>query len=138
LHDVLDRIRGAAEEHSFDPVIRVSADSPFIDSRIIKRVLEEFQSRATAGEPTISTNIFPRTFPKGQSVEVVSGSALELLHSRAHDPLDREHVTSYAYKNPDQFQIINVYNSINESEQNMCIDSLDDLERAKKSILKRL
>jgi spore coat polysaccharide biosynthesis protein SpsF (cytidylyltransferase family) len=44
------------------------------------------------------TNVFPRSFPKGQSVDVISRSALERLAREAKLAEDREHVTRYAYR----------------------------------------
>ena len=47
--------------------LRITADSPFIDPQLIDKCLIKFNN----SNSDIVTNVFPRTFPKGQSVEIV-------------------------------------------------------------------
>ena len=54
-----------AEE--FTAFVRVSGDSPLLDQRLVDRAVDIFM----AEEPDIVTNIQARTFPRGQSVEVI-------------------------------------------------------------------
>ena len=50
--------------------------------------------------------MFPRTFPKGQSVEIIKSSILQ-NNMRKFSIFDKEHVTTYFYKNHLDFNIKN-------------------------------
>ena len=54
--------------------VRVSGDSPMIDPKLIDKAIKI--SKKTKGHDII-TNVFPRTFPKGQSVEVIKTFTLK-------------------------------------------------------------
>ena len=53
--------------------LRITADSPFIDPQLIDKCLIKFNSTNC----DIVTNVFPRTFPKGQSVEIIRSSVFK-------------------------------------------------------------
>ena len=48
--------------------VRINGDSPLIDPKLIDKAIKI--SKKKKGYDII-TNVFPRTFPKGQSVEVI-------------------------------------------------------------------
>lgn len=102
--DVLGRAAACAAHFGLDPLVRVSGDSPFMDPAVIDRVL----ARHAEASPDITTNRFPPTFPPGITVEALSGNCLARLDETATDPEDREHVTTFIYKNPKAFSIVNV------------------------------
>ena len=53
--------------------MRISADSPFIDPNILEKSFNLFCN----GNYDIVTNVFPPTFPKGMSVELMNFQTLE-------------------------------------------------------------
>ena len=53
------------------------------------------------------TNVFPRTFPSGQSIEIIKTSTLG-KNLRFFSKLDKEHVTRYFYNNSKKFKILNI------------------------------
>lgn len=126
LDDVLGRVHGAATGCSADAVVRISADSPLIDPAVVRTAVELYCDQA----PDLVTNVHPRSFPKGQSVEVLSLSALERLAREATQPSDREHVTSYAYSHSERFDIRNFCAMRPRPELQMSVDTATDLERA--------
>ena len=77
----------------------------------------------------LTTNVFPRTFPKGQSVEVIPRKSLELLRDRSLSESDIEHVTSYFYANSKEFKINNLNNTEDLSSINLSVDTKEDLLR---------
>jgi spore coat polysaccharide biosynthesis protein SpsF (cytidylyltransferase family) len=81
------------------------------------------------------TNVFPRTFPKGFSVEVVNSKLILDFLLKIKKKKHQEHLTSFFYDNYKNFKIKNFYNKINNSNVNFCIDSFSDFMRVK-SILK--
>jgi len=72
------------------------------------------------------TNVFPKTFPKGQSVEILKTSCLE-NNLKKFNKKDKEHVTRYFYKNYKLFSILNLKNRDTKKMFNMAIDTKQDL-----------
>lgn len=104
LANVADRFALAISELNCDAFVRISADSPLLDPALVDLAVEKFRQRTF----DLVTNVQERTFPKGQSVEVVrSRTFLDALStfSSAHD---QEHVTPFFYANPDRFRIHNI------------------------------
>ncbi len=93
LGDVADRFLAAAEQVGAEVIVRISGDSPLIDPRVIDRGVEVFGS---ANCPLV-TNVRPRTFPPGCSVEVFSVEALQMVHPTMTQE-EREHVTPAIYR----------------------------------------
>jgi spore coat polysaccharide biosynthesis protein SpsF len=125
LEDVLGRVRGAAIAHDADAILRISGDSPLIDTAIIETAIKLFLQEA----PDLVTNVFPRSFPKGQSVEILSRAALERLHVETVLPEDREHVTRYAYMHADRFKIRNFTALRPRPELQLSVDTPEDFKR---------
>lgn len=119
LNNVFSRYKEFAEAYGFSHVIRINGDSPLIASDIINRALEVFSVHETAD---LITNVFPRTFPKGQSVEIIRSFALKDLVSRRMTSNNFEHVTSFFYDNDTDFQISNFRSDLDLSHINLCVD----------------
>lgn len=123
LDDVLGRFVDAARALGAEAAVRVSGDSPLIDREIVDRVIEQFR----AGPCDLATNVFPRSFPKGQSVEVVTLAALERVASASDDAEDREHVTRFFYRHPEDFRIRNVAAGRDLADVQLAVDNAEDL-----------
>ena len=92
--DVLGRAKTAMREHALDLLVRISGDSPFIDSAIVDEMLAH-QSKTGAD---LVTNVYPeRRLMPGLSVEVMTKCGLAWVDENAHEDGDREHVTSRLY-----------------------------------------
>lgn len=129
LDDVLGRFRRASSSFPCNWLVRICADSPLMDSSLIDAVMAR---RGPAFD--LVTNTFPRSFPKGLSVEVVRSDALAALPDAALTADDREHVTPYFYRNADRFRILNLRSAIDLSGEPGCaVDTLEDLRRLEKS-----
>jgi spore coat polysaccharide biosynthesis protein SpsF len=103
LTNVALRVHEAGKEIGACGIVRVSADSPFIDPALIDHAIELYRG----GDVALVTNVFPRTFPKGESVEVIAIEALERVLAAGLTPEQEEHVTKAFYDLPDQFRIEN-------------------------------
>jgi spore coat polysaccharide biosynthesis protein SpsF len=93
LDDVAGRMLRAGRAHGFDAIVRISGDSPLLDQRLVAHAATLM--RETGAD--LVTNVRPRTFPPGQSVEVVRADVL----ARALDGMsadEREHVTGPLYR----------------------------------------
>ena len=102
--DVAARFREVVERYRFDAFVRVSADSPLLDQRLVDRAREIFHE----GDFEIVTNIRERSFPRGQSVEVLGAETFREGCRRMRRPEEREHVTAFFYRNRTEFKIFNL------------------------------
>ena len=101
LDDVAARFLHAIDAAGADGFARISADSPLIDPAIVDRALGLFaDTRAD-----LVTNVMPRSFPKGMSVEVIDSDAFRRAQTQMDAPGDREHVTPVFYRRPGDWRI---------------------------------
>ena len=126
LKNVVSRYLSFMREHQVKKVVRISGDSPLINPDVILKVIEQDQELADAD---LTTNVFPRSFPKGQSVEIIPRKSLELLMERNLSKSDIEHVTPYFYANYKEFKINNLNNTEDLSSINLSVDTKEDLLR---------
>lgn len=133
LNDVAARMIGAADAMKADALVRVSGDSPLLDPALVTAAVEAFRSQNL----DLVTNVRQRTFPKGQSVEVTSLSALRLAWSNGMTDDEREHVTKYFYERPEAFSILNLTHEPACGDIQLSVDTLEDLNRVK-ALLGRL
>lgn len=123
--DVLGRFHETLREHPAEFFVRLTADCPLTDPDIITAVVKLFLDRGS----DYSSNVHPRTFPKGLDVEVVRTKALEVASEEAVDPAEREHVTPFLYRHPERFRLSNLRSGVNAGHVNWAIDEPQDLER---------
>jgi len=124
--DVLDRYYSAARDLGADPIVRVTADCPFVDPAIVRRALDIFE----AGGGNIVYVGFDRRFPDGLDVEVVAFDALEIAWREAKLPSEREHVTPFIWKQPKRFPQDRVSSDSDLSAERWTVDRPEDYELA--------
>lgn len=122
LHDVAGRIASAARAAGFDITVRVSGDSPLLDPAVVDAVVDAFLT----GDVDIATNVRPRSFPTGQSVEVVMTAQLEEAARVMSAPGHREHVLPYFYESGDRYRIRNISHHRDLSMVRMTVDTVED------------
>lgn len=101
LADVATRALACATSGRHDHFVRISGDSPFIDPALIDRAIALHLGQ----RPDLTSNLSPREYPPGLSVEVVATGALRRALPGMTVDSDREHLTLYFYRNPAQFRI---------------------------------
>lgn len=130
LNNVALRMLNVAKKNKVKYFMRISGDSPLIDYKIIDYAIKIFVKNKNAD---LITNIFPRTYPSGQSVEIIRTKILydNLSSFSAHE---KEHVTSYFYSNNKRFKIINFKKKINiyKDLPKLSIDYKSDLKTVMK------
>jgi glutamate-1-semialdehyde aminotransferase/spore coat polysaccharide biosynthesis protein SpsF (cytidylyltransferase family) len=126
--DVLDRFYRAAQAHSADTVVRVTADCPLIDPAVIDRVVARFQH----GDCDYVSNTLRYTYPDGLDTEVFSFSALERAWREARKPAEREHVTPYLRSG--KFRSANVESDapVAPAQHRWAVDHPSDLDFVRK------
>lgn len=126
LDHVARRLWNAAERRGLDALARVNGDSPFLDPELIDRAVRIYQE----GNWDVVTNTFPRTFPRGQSMEVVRTAALGTAVGLMKESEEAEHVTRYFYTHPKEFRIHNIVSNETVDGVSLCVDTPMDLSRA--------
>ena len=105
-NDVLKRFIKSAEKYKIDSIIRICSDNPFLSVKFLHKLIESWEPgmdylsfRLSDGTPSILTHY-------GFWAEMVSLKALQKTN-KLLDSSDknREHVTSYIYKNPVLFNV---------------------------------
>jgi len=123
LSDVAYRLSQAAFLAQVDSFIRINGDSPLIDPDLIDKLISFYKM----GNYDLVTNTQLRTFPKGQSVEVIRLSSFQKMYSQIEDDFDREHVTTSYYKNPSLYNILNhASDDMSNANIQLSIDSVED------------
>ena len=125
LTNVAQRFKEVLNKYQFDGFVRVSADSPLLDPWLVDKLVRIFQGHYF----DLVTNVSERTFPRGQSVEVLrSGTFRKTFELMARSSW-QEHVTRYYYDKPNSFKIFNVTSSENYSSLQLSVDTKEDAEK---------
>jgi len=124
LNNVVERFCGALNQYPMDAFVRVNGDSPLIDGKLIEEGIEIFKK----GDYDLVTNVFPRSYPKGQSVEVINSRSLKDAVKRIVTKDDREHVTRFFYHNADEFKIFNMLSNEDRSGMQLSVDTEEDMK----------
>lgn len=138
--DVLDRFYQAARHFKVDVVVRVTPDDPFKDPTVIDRAVNLFQDASPPVDYVSNCsydNSIPATFPEGLDIEVVTFDCLEKMWKRADKVSEREHLTPYIFRHPNEFAKLGFYHTDDLSGLRWTIDYQRDMEFAR-AIYKRL
>lgn len=124
--NVLERYYQCATQNSFDHIIRLTADNPFID-------IEELDNLINLHITTKSD--YTRSFsslPKGVGSEIFSFEALHQSYLYGKKENHKEHVNEYIEENEDIFKIseLQVTQEKNKPEISLTVDTPADYEKA--------
>ena len=126
LDNVFSRFQMCLGEFPCTWFFRICADSPFLDSSLMQQMI----NYCDRTEVDLVTNVFPRTFPKGRSLEMVNTKPFAAIDSANLTKEEQEHLTQVYYNHSDRFKIINLESGnpalANES---FSVDTIEDLRR---------
>ena len=128
LKNVAERLLKTALKQKKNYFVRVSGDSPVIDTNILDRMIR-IHNRKSYKNYDIITNVFPKTFPKGMSFEIIKTKII-INNLKFMSDSDKEHVTQYFYNNSSLFRIKNLFN-FNEKKYkvDLTVDKKIDLKK---------
>ncbi len=123
LNNVYQRYYDLINKYRLDHFIRISGDSPLIDYDIILKCYEIFSKN----DYDVVTNKNPRSFPIGQTVEVINSNAF--INSKKYVTNDhfKEHVTFHMYKK--NYKFFNYSYKKDYSNLNLSIDNQNNLKK---------
>lgn len=125
-NNVLKRYIKALNKTDADAIIRLTADCPLIDYRIIDNMVKVFIDNYDKCDYMSNFDINENTFPRGMDVEIISRKALIKTYKEASKEYELEHVTPYIYTNPDKFNLLGYSYKSNESRYRLTLDTKDD------------
>src|SRR5690606_26824357 len=129
--DVAGRACDCCAAFGFDSFVRISGDSPFMPPELIDRAV----GLAHETGADVVSNVFPRSYPAGASVEVIRVEALWRAHADMSSS-EREHVTTHFYQTADDWRIVTF--SAPDAEANrdirLTVDTHAELDAARELI----
>jgi len=124
--DVLGRYYEAAVKYGGDIIIRITSDCPVIDPEVVDYLINFFANNIEKYDYV--SNTLERSYPKGMDAEITSFDTLKEAHFNAYDPFDRENVTPFIKKRPQQFRLYNILYKTDMSRCRWTVDTPEDLE----------
>ena len=123
LLNVASRFKEASEAYQLDGFVRVNGDSPLLDQRLIRQAVVAF----LGGDFDLVTNVLKRTYPKGQSVEVLCSETFRAAYQRMRAGDELEHVTRYFYDRQEDFRIFNFESGQDYGRIQLSVDTPQDV-----------
>jgi len=99
----LDRHYQAVKNSGAEFICKITSDCPLIDPKIIDKVIRYFLENKNRFDYV--SNVHPTTYPDGLDVEMFSMTSLEKTWKEAKSKEEKEHTTTYMWKNPSIFRI---------------------------------
>ena len=126
--NVLERFYLCSKKFSGDLIVRITADNPLIDPKIVDKTINLIKE----SKCDYASNILHPTFPDGFSnCEVFTFKILKHLYDNyASDPASKEHVTIQIRKNPSHYFLKEILapESLERPNWRLTIDYPEDLE----------
>jgi len=121
--NVLERFYEAAEFSKADIIVRITADCPFVDAKLLDAMIEDFLNAGVDYE----SNTMPPTYPDGLDIEIFSFNALQIAFKNAKKDYEKEHVTPFI-RNSEQFSLKNFSFKRDLSKLRWTLDERADFE----------
>ena len=130
LDDVLSRFMKVITVRPSDVVVRLTADCPLLDPKVIDQCVGLLEAD---NEVDLATNCLIRTYPRGLDVEVLRRAALERADREASG-YHRVHVTSWISENTDRFRCAGIVGTLNAQDLRVTVDTPADLEVVRRCV----
>ncbi len=125
LANVFARFQACTRKFPAEWIVRICGDSPMIDAKLIPMLLEY-----CADDIDLVTNVAVRSFPPGQSVEILNARTLVGIDASLLAGDEQEHPTQVFYRNPLMYKVRNIAGSDPQwPGLSFVVDTLDDLRR---------
>jgi spore coat polysaccharide biosynthesis protein SpsF len=130
LENVAERVLGCIRAFDLEYFARVNGDSPFVRNELISSAFKI----AVENDLDFVSNLVPRAFPYGISVEVVRSSVFEENYRLMGSSIHKEHITSFFYENIGKFRTHFITYDGNDHDVRLTVDTPQDLERLQRML----
>ena len=133
-NNLVNRYYLSAKENNIDIIVRVTADCPLIDPKIIDESIKKFVTKnydfvANTSPP------YNQTYPDGMDVEVFSYNTLKYVNRVCKNSFDLEHVTPFIWRNKKTFKLYKIKSKKNLSNLRLTVDYIEDFKLIEKIIV---
>jgi spore coat polysaccharide biosynthesis protein SpsF len=118
LNNVLKRFFNTAESIEAENIVRITADNPMMDHRVIDNLIYHYESEE-CDYSSFSKAVY------GLSAEVFSVNVLNMAYKESENEYDQEHVTPYIKRNC-KVNIVDIEKKYQKPDFRATIDSLED------------
>ncbi len=128
--NVLDRIYRTAQKYKPQNIIRITGDCPFIDYSLTRKLIRlSLQSKADLASIAagLGASKIIKQYPSGLDTEIFSYNALNKTWNEATSKNDKEHVTTYMWRNDRIFKVVRLIPEVNYNMFRLSVDTKDDL-----------
>ena len=126
LDNVFERFKQCLKKYPCDWFFRLCGDSPLLDKALLRAML----TYCDKSDIDLVTNVYPRTFPKGRSLELLKAEPFSGIDSNHLSDEEKEHLTKAYYNHPETFRILNLTASdASLAKADLAIDTVEDLLR---------
>ncbi len=123
LDDVAGRALACAESNGFSHFLRVNADSPLVDPGLLSEACSAVRDDAY----DIITNLCPRSFPYGVSIELVRTALFRAACNEMTLASHKENVTQFLYQDIHRYRFLNIMKPGEDwSTIRLTVDTQDD------------
>ena len=129
-NDLIKRSIECCKMYNFSGFARVCGDRPFLDFKLLKKMVEKFNEEKF----DLVTNCFPKTFPSGFTNEIITVKALKKTNKFNLLKSEKEHMINFFYKKSIKFNIYNFKSTLERKiiKKNFSINNYKDLSLARK------
>lgn len=124
LDDVYLRVCECLKCYEVDIFARINGDSPFVQTELLESGLDLLQRENCE----FVTNLVPRRFPYGVSVEILRSELFVRCAKLVKKLQHKEHITSYFYENLDCIKYAPIVEETDLSGVRLTIDTRKDLD----------
>ena len=131
-NDVIQRYVVALNSYSCDAFFRICGDSPLLLPHLFDYAASIYKKK----QFDIITNVYPRTYPAGMSVELIKTETFLKIKKKITNTDEKEHLSRYFYHNSNNFQIHNIEcaSSI-DPNLSLAVDEVGDIKKIEKWLL---
>jgi len=132
LEDVVERYALALDCHSCDAFFRVCGDSPLLLPNLFDHAVSIYKNKPY----DIITNVFPRSYPAGMSVELIKTETFLRTKENIISRNEKEHLSKYFYNNYKNFQVYNIECDVAVDKNfKLAVDEFSDLKKIESWLL---
>lgn len=121
--NVLKRYFDASKKFNPDLIVRVTADCPLVDYRLLDEMIKNFLKLENVD---YFSNTIKRSYPDGLDIEIFTKNALNTTYKNTKKKYDLEHVTPYMQKN---LKVRNYLNNKDYSKLRWTLDTIEDYNK---------
>ena len=133
-NNVVSRFLNTAKKFKADNIVRVTADCPLVDPKMLDQMLHNFKKNkvdylTNSKDPLIQNDKY--SYPDGFDLEIFKIKCLEKSIKKIKTSYDKEHVTTFI-RNSKKFKKKFVKNNIDLASLKLSIDTKKNLEDIRK------